>query len=76
MTHLILKFINWGPIFHRDEVITKLEEVILKLVQDISQDKPPSLKYNCRNSWKNTRLENSTWYITPQVEIHAIREKP
>ncbi|KAJ7387730.1 endodeoxyribonuclease [Desmophyllum pertusum] len=43
----------------RDEVITKLEEVILTLVQDISQDKPPSLKYNCRNSWKNTRFNSA-----------------
>lgn len=41
---------------YRDEVITKLEEVILKIVQDLSQEKSPSLKYNSRNSWKNTRF--------------------
>ena len=39
----------------RYEAITKLEDVILTIVEDISQNKPPSLKYNCRNSWKNTR---------------------
>ena len=39
----------------RDEVIKKLEEVILKIAQDISEEKSPSLRYNCRNSWKNTR---------------------
>ncbi|XP_027040991.1 meiotic recombination protein SPO11-like [Pocillopora damicornis] len=43
----------------RDEAITKLEEVILTIVEDISQNKPPSLKYNCRNSWKNTRFNSA-----------------
>ncbi|XP_078361667.1 meiotic recombination protein SPO11-like [Oculina patagonica] len=43
----------------RDEVITKLEEVVLKIVQDLSEEKPPSLKYNCRNSWKNTRFNSA-----------------
>nr|XP_058968762.1 meiotic recombination protein SPO11-like [Pocillopora verrucosa] len=43
----------------RDEAITKLEEIILTIVEDISQNKPPSLKYNCRNSWKNTRFNSA-----------------
>jgi len=43
-------------LLHRDEVITKLEDVILTIVQDLSQEKPPSIKYNSRNSWKNTRF--------------------
>ncbi|PFX31488.1 Meiotic recombination protein SPO11 [Stylophora pistillata] len=43
----------------RDEVITKLEEIIQTIVEDISQNKPPSLKYNCRNSWKNTRFNSA-----------------
>ncbi|XP_067033456.1 meiotic recombination protein SPO11-like [Acropora muricata] len=42
-----------------DEVIKKLEEVILKIAQDISEEKSPSLQYNCRNSWKNTRYNSA-----------------
>lgn len=66
--HNVAKYVNnkqnyaimkWDTIIYRDEVITKLEEVVLTIVQDLSEEKPPSLKYNCRNSWKNTRLETS-----------------
>ncbi|XP_020605537.1 meiotic recombination protein SPO11-like [Orbicella faveolata] len=46
-------------ILSRDEVITKLEDVILTIVQDLSQEKPPSIKYNSRNSWKNTRFADN-----------------
>ena len=47
---------TWDVIFvNRHDVIAKLEDVFLTIVEDLSKDKPPSLKYNSRTSWKNTR---------------------
>ena len=47
---------TWDFIFvNRHDVIAKLEDVFLTIVEDLSKDKPPSLKYNSRTSWKNTR---------------------
>ncbi|CAH3179088.1 unnamed protein product [Porites lobata] len=43
----------------RHDVIAKLEDVFLTIVEDLSKDKPPSLKYNSRTSWKNTRFNSA-----------------
>ena len=47
---------TWDVILvNRHDVIAKLEDIFLTIVEDLSKDKPPSLKYNSRTSWKNTR---------------------
>ena len=47
---------TWDVIFvNRHDVIAKLEDIFLTIVEDLSKDKAPSLKYNSRTSWKNTR---------------------
>ncbi|XP_073257853.1 meiotic recombination protein SPO11-like [Porites lutea] len=43
----------------RHDVIAKLEDIFLTIVEDLSKDEPPSLKYNSRTSWKNTRFNSA-----------------